>query len=210
MTENQAAVLRGEILPPEGRELRVPAGTPLGLGILGAMKFNAIRRVIDQYERALRSKEAAIEAEAAVARAIIRRELAREQLLALDLLRRNERERIEAGIAAEQMRRRLELMELEERLAEAEERRSERAKPPKETPNESTTENNENKDDFTAFMNDLTKLPGIVAAVAAAKAQIAKDAGGEEKLSESARQACDLLDAMMQSFMSKKAGDAAL
>lgn len=207
MTAVEPRIVRGEVLPPEGRRLLMPAGTPFGIAVLGAMKFNAIRRVIDQYERALRSKEIAILAETAVARALVARELAREQLLALDTLRENERDRIESGVALEKMRRRLEHLEIEERLIEAEERKSRGSKLAKEASPDHTSET---RDEFSAFVSDLAKLPGVVAAAAAAKAQIVKDAGGEDKLTESGRQACDMLDTMLQSFISKKAGDTAL
>lgn len=207
MTDENEKILQGEILPPEARRLEMPAGTPLGLGILGAMKFNAIRRVIDQYERAVRAKEAAIEAEGAVARAIVRREVARVQLQHLDTIREEESSRITELAAIAKLRRKLERMELEDQVAEAEARRAKA----KATKANGTKEANEAiLDDFATFMSDLGKMPDIVKAVAAAKEQIIKDAGGADKLSEAQTQACELFDAMLQSFISKKAGDAAL
>lgn len=204
---NDDKIVRGEVIPPEARSVQMPAGTPLGLGILGAMKFAAISRVIDQYERALRSKELAIEAEEAVARALVRREVARVSLQQLDTIRDEESNRITELAAVAKLRRKLERLELEDRVAEAEEKQTKR-KPSQES--ESKAEDHRPPDEFTSFMDDLRKMPDIVKAVAAAKDQIIRDAGGEDKLSESQRQACDLFDAMLQAFMSKKAGDAAL
>lgn len=208
MAADNNRIIHGEVLPPESRGVAMPGGTPFGLAILGAARFNAIRRVIDQYERALRAKEAAILAEGAVANAIAHREVAREKLRHLDMLREEEAERIKHLAAVNKLRREVERMELEDQVAELKARRvtatakqSAAAEPssPKAAP-----------DDFSAFMDDLRKLPGVVNAVAAAKDQILKAAGGEENLSEAQRQVCEMFDAMLQSFVAKRAGEAAL
>ena len=198
-------IVYGEVLPPESRGVRMPAGTPLGLGILGAARFNAIRRVIEQYERALRAKEAAILAEGAVATAIVRREVAREQVRHVDLLRDEESERIRHALATARLRRRLELMELEDAVAERVARRASAERPTDEAPAESGAAG-----DFAAFMDDLRKLPEIAKAVALAKEQVVKQAGGVEKLSDAQHAVCEAFDSMLQSFMAKRAGEAAL
>ncbi len=211
MPDSQVKIVRGEIMPPEAGPLRMPAGTPFGVAILGAMKFSAVRRVIEQYELALRAKAAAIDAEGAVANAIVRREVARVQLEHLDTIRENEANRITELATIAKLRRELERMELEDQVAERKTRR--------EAGRESVNRKADNgrgetagaqPDEFAAFIENLRKLPNIVKAAGDARAQIVKDAGGEEKLTEAQRQACELLDAMMQSFVSKKAGDAAL
>lgn len=198
-------ILHGQIVPAEARGVRMPSGTPLGLGILGAMKFAAISRVIDQYERALRSKDAAIAAEEAVARSIVRREDAIGQLHRLDTIREEASDRIVELAATAKLRRRLERLQLETQVAE-EEARLNRVKGASNDGDQKTAAT----DEFSAFVNDLKKMPDIVKAVAAAKEQIIKDAGGTDKLTEAQTQACELFDAMLQSFISKKAGDAAL
>lgn len=199
-------MFQGEVLPPESQGVRVPVGTPLGLAILGAARFSAVRRVIEQYERALRAQEAAYLAEGAVATAMARREVAREQLKHLDAFRDEEAERIRHVIAAAKLRRRLELMELEDQVGEREARRAGANRGSTETVSDAEPKPNE----FSAFMDDLRNLPEIAKAVAAAKAQIVTQAGGEERLSEAERAICEMFDTMLQSFMSKRAGEAAL
>jgi hypothetical protein len=199
----------GDVLPPESRGVRMPAGTPLGLGILGAARFNAIRRVIEQYERALRAKEAAILAEAAVASAIARREVGREQLRHLDRLREEEGARIEHAITAANLRRRVELMDLEDQIAERESRRA-AARSSRTSEALPTAGSNDVTNEFTAFMDDLRKLPEIAKAVEGAKQEIVRQAGGAENLTDAQRGLCEMFDAMLQSFVSKRAGEAAL
>lgn len=199
-------IFHGEVLPPASRGVRVPVGTPFGLAILGAARFNAIRRVIEQYERALRAQEAAYMAEGAAATAMARREVAREQLNHLDEFRSEESDRIQHVITTTKLRRRLELMELEDQIAEREARRAASGR----ASTDPSSAAKPQPDEFSAFMDDLRKLPEIAKAVAAAKEQIIKQAGGEEKLSEAQRTVCEMFDAMLQSFMSKRAGEAAL
>jgi hypothetical protein len=199
-------IIHGEVLPPESRGVRVPAGTSFGLAILGAARFAAVRRVIEQYERALRAQEAAHLAEGAVATAIARRDVAREQLRHVDQLREEEGERIQHVIATAKLRRRLELMELEDQVAEREARRATAKRPSADPPPAA----NDAPDDFAAFMADLRRLPEIAKAVATAKEQVIRQAGGEENLSDALRGVCEMFDAMLQSFMSKRAGEAAL
>jgi len=196
-----------EAQPLESRGVRMPAGTPLGVAILGAARFNAIRRVIEQYERALRAQEAAILAEAAIPTAMARREVAREQLRHLDELREEESERIDHAIGVAKLRRELERMELEDQIAERRARRAQSA-PAQSAEPEPTKK--AAADDFAAFMDDLRKMPEVVQAVSAAKEQIIKHAGGEGNLSEAQQQTCEMLDAMLHAFMSKKSGDGAV
>ena len=194
-----------EVLPPESRGVRVPVGTPFGLAILGAARFNAVRRVIAQYERALRAQESAYLAEGAVATALARREVAREQLNHLDDFREEEAERIRHVMTAARLRRRLELMDLEDQVAAREARRAGASRE-----NIEAAKTEPKPDEFSAFMDDLRKLPEIAKAVTGAKAQIIRQACGEGNLSDAERTICEMFDAMLQSFMSKRAGEAAL
>ncbi len=220
MTDKDEGVLHGEIVPPrsDATRLTMPNGTPLGLGILGRMRFNAIRRVLEGYEQALRAKAAGIDAGVAVGAAIIRREQMEVQLGELPTIREDERRRImlaskrlkvaeeefDAFAEIARVRRKLELLEAKEQLAEAE-ARGKLKKAGGRNGNDGVK-----SDEFESFMSDLGKMPDIVKAVEAAKEQIIKDAGGADKLTEAQQQVCELFDAMLQSFISKKAGDAAL
>lgn len=220
MTDRDEDVLHGQVVPPrsDSTRLTMPDGTPLGLGILGRMRFNAIRRVLEGYEQALRAKAAVIDAGVAVGAAIIRREQMEVQLGELPTIREDERRRImlaskrlksadeEFDAVAEiaRIRRKLELLEAKEQLAAAE------ARTKQQKPQASNDDGGIDADEFAAFIDTLKRMPDIVSAVAAAKEQIIKEAGGADKLSEAQQQACDLLDAMLQAFMSKKAGDAAI
>ena len=210
---NKESVVHGEVLPPETRTgLRMPDGTPLGLGFLGAMRFDAIRRVLDSYERALRGAVAVRDAEAEHNNALARRAVSHEQLMNLDTIRAVERKRILAEAAhldeeanINKLRRTVERLELEEKVIERE-GRLQRAKAKRDC----GAPEDQAGDDFTAFMSDLKRMPEMVKAVQEAKAQIIREAGGEDKLSEAQRQACDVFDSMLQTFMSKKAGESAL
>jgi hypothetical protein len=200
-------IVRGEVLPPETGSLRMPSGTPLGLGILGAARFGAIRRVIDAYERARRAQVTAIDAEAEVANALTRKAVANTQLRNIDTICADEESRIVEMAHIAKLRRELERMELEDEVADRKARRKKLTGAADQT---FDSKNGVASDDFAAFMDDLKRMPEMVQAVQTAKDQIIKDAGGEDKLSEAQKQACEMFDAMLQSFISKKAGDSAL
>lgn len=202
--DDDSTIIRGEVLPPETRELRMPRGTPLGLGFLGAARFAGIKRVLDSYERARHAEAAAIEAEGAVAGAIVRRTVAITQLNNLDAIVKDEEARITEAAKIAQLRRELERMELEDQIAEKKARRVKRAGA------DAAASGGVASDDFASFMDDLKRMPAMVKAVQDAKAQIIKDAGGEDKLSEAQKQVCEMFDAMLHAFMSKKAGESAL
>jgi hypothetical protein len=203
---DKSKVMRGEVIPPETRPLTMPHGTPLGLGILGAARFSAIRRVLDSYERARRAQVAAIDAEGEVAHALVRRTVAHTQLRNIDAIIEDEENRIAEAAQIAKLRRELERMEVEDAIAEKKARRRKLAGGGENADATSGVAN----DDFAAFMDDLKRMPAMVQAVQAAKDQIVKDAGGEDKLSEAQKQACEMFDAMLQAFISKKAGDTAL
>ena len=208
MSENgDAESVRGEVLRPETRELRMPNGTPLGLGFLGAARFAAIKRVIDSYERARRAQAGAIEAEGEVANALVRKGVALTRLHNLKTIVEDEENRITEAAQIGKLRRELERMELEDEIAE---KKARRAKLSGAAVNAGGKTEGVASDDFASFMDDLKRMPEMVKAVQDAKAQIIKDAGGEDKLSEAQKQACEMFDAMLQAFMSKRAGESAL
>jgi hypothetical protein len=207
MTSEGVRIVKTEILPPDSHELRMPAGTPLGLGILGAARFSAIRRVLDHAARAAHAKANLHIAEAAIARAIVWREVAREQLRNIDIIREEEANRITEGAQIAKLRRQLERMELEDQVFEAEARR---AKLRTSTPNRPNGGSGTAQDEFTAFIRELQKVPDLAKAISSVKEQIVRNAGGEDKVCEADRQVCELLDSMFLAFMSKKAGETAL
>jgi len=179
----------------------------LGIAVFGGMRFKAIRYVIEQYEIALLAKARALDAEAAVANSLVRREVALVPLRHLDAIREEEANRIIEYATIARLRRELERMELEDQVAERKARRQSANKRAGALASEA---GGGASDDFAAFMENLRKLPDVVKAAGDARAQIVKDAGGEDQLTDAQKQACDMLDAMLQSFISKKAGDAAL
>ncbi len=203
-SNDDSGVVHGEVLPPESHELRMPRGTPLGLGFLGAARFAAIKRVIDSYERARRAEAAAIDSEGAVANAIVRKAVALTQLNNIRTISAEEENRIVEGTQIAKLRRELERMELEDQIAEKKARRA------KLSGTADKKSEGVASDDYAAFMDDLKRMPEIVKAVQDVKAQIIKDAGGEDKLTDAQKQFCEMLDAMLQAFMSKKAGESAL
>ncbi|HEY1615604.1 MAG TPA: hypothetical protein VGF97_18140 [Rhizomicrobium sp.] len=199
-------ITRGEILPPEAREVGMPPGTPLGLGILGAAKFAAIRRVLEQAQRAARAKANFIDAEGEVANAITRREAAREQLNHLDTIRSFEANRIrlaheslvEQGEIAK-LERRLQKMALEDEIAgkEAVRRRA--------AGRDQASDAGVPADAFADFIADMKRMPEVVKAATAVKEQIIREAGGEDKLSEVGQQSVEMVDALMNAFLQKQA-----
>jgi hypothetical protein len=202
----ETKVVKGEILPYDSHELRMPAGTPLGLGILGAARFSAIRRVLDHAARAAQAKASLHHAEAVVARALVAREVAREQLRNLDTILEDEADRITTGVRIAKLRRRLELIEAEDQVAEAEARREKKRGT---TSAARQASPGAVEDEFGALLRDLQKVPGLAKAIGAVKEQIVQDAGGEEKLSEGLQQACGMLDGLLLSILSKRAGETA-
>jgi hypothetical protein len=203
---NEGKIVKAEIFLPE-RELRMPDGTPLGLGILGAAKFSAIRRVLDYAARAEYAKANLHTAQAATASALVARERARNQLSNINEICEDDTKRFTEGAEILSLRRRLEKIELEDQIADREARR-ERLRGA--TKDQQAQVGGMARDDFAAFISDLQRLPEVAKAVSAAKEQIVKNAGGEEKMSEADKAVCDMFDAMLQSFASKKAGDTAL
>jgi hypothetical protein len=206
------------VVPPGQREVRMPAGTPFGLGFLGAARFSAIQRVLEHAERAARAKAAFHDARGAIADAIVREVGAVEQLNHLDTIREQTADRIrhahaaqlrqeQAAIEAEEIAalgRKLKKIELEEevRAKEARLKKSRDA-------SESAERDAFARDEYAEFMEGLKKFPEIMQAAAEMKAQIIKSAGGEDKLTEAHKNMLDMIDAMMQSFMAKKASDSA-
>jgi hypothetical protein len=209
-TEKES-VVHSEVLPPEARgQLTMPAGTPLGLGFLGAMRFEAIRRVLESYERALRSAEAVRDAETAHNAALARRAVSHEQLLNLDVIRKIERDRIqmestritgesvrikeEAEIAG--MRRKLEKLEVEGKLV-TKQAQLDRLR--------SGTDANEQEDEFSELITQLRQMPGIADAMLKTKEDIVKKFGGEDKLGEEGQQLIETMNALINATLQKRA-----
>lgn len=199
MTNDLTKVPAPQILPAEWRELRMPSGTPLGLGFLGAAKFGAIRRVLESASRAALAQSGFLDAQAAVAASLVQREIARERLRNLDVIRDEAANQIIDGAYIAGLRRKLETMELEDQIAEREARRA-RAKG-----NTSETTVGVARDDFAEFMEGMRRIPHVAQAAAGVKAEIIKSAGGEDKLDDSARQMVEMIDAMVNAFIAKQA-----
>ena len=192
-----------EILPSESSELRMPSGTPLGLGILGAARFSAIRRVIDHATRAAQAKAAYHAAEGAVAESLVNREVARERLRNLDTIRKEAADQIVEGAYAARLERKLKQMELEDRIAEKEAARARvKARGQGEEPQQTK---GVARDAFADFMEDLKRMPEVAKAAMTVKAQIVKDAGGEEKLDEGGKQMVEMIDSLTAAFVNKQA-----
>ncbi len=192
-----------EILPSDIGELRMPNGTPLGLGFLGAARFAAIRRVIDHATRAAQAKAAYHTAEVAVADSLVNREVARERLRNLDTIRQEASDQIMEGALLAKLERKLKRMEIEDQIAEKEAARA-RVKAREQGPAQQASPGVA-RDAFADFMEDLKRMPEVAKAAAAVKEQIVKDAGGEDKLDEGGKQMVETIDSMMAAFIQKQA-----
>lgn len=207
---NKPSVIHGEVLPPEARTgVRMPDGTPLGLGFLGAMRFDAIRRVLDHYEHALRAAVAVRDAEAEHHNALARRAVAEEQLRNLDTIRNIERKRIlsEADHIAEeaeiaQLRRKLDRLELEGKIAEKEGQLA-RTK----VKYAEGTSPSEPRDEYTDLLDEMRRMPAIAEALLATKADIIKKFGGEDKLGDDGHHLVESLTALINATIQKRAGE---
>ena len=215
MSDNRPIVPRQTVLPPDGYELRMPSGTPLGIGFLGAARFAAIKRVFDQMERAYRAVGHAVDARSEVNDAMVRHAASLEQLNHLDTIRGDVATRIIKGaevnrllLENQALRLRLDQMELEDQFAAKELARAKARAPAESASTASATPSTAPKpDDFAVFIRDLQRMPDVAKAAAAVKEQIIKDAGGETNLNEAGRQMVEMIDAMMTAFVQKKAED---
>lgn len=190
------------ILPSDSDELRMPIGTPLGLGFLGKARFAAIRRVIDEATRAAQAKANYHIAEGAVAESLVNREVSRERLRNLDTIRQEARDQITEGAALASLERKLARMELEDQIAEKEAARA-RVKARQQNAEEKSA--GVARDAIADFIEDLKRMPEVAKAAADVKAQIVKAAGGEDKLDEGGKQMVETIDALMAAFVQKQA-----
>ena len=203
----------GEVLPPEQRgEVRMPSETPLGLGFLGAAKFRAIRRVLEARQSALRAIEQMIDAEGAVANAMVRREVAIERLLNLETIKNSVRNAIHFGyneqLRAEEFAQEeakiakilqaVRLSEAEDLLAETKSRRE------KARGISGEAETPKKKSEYESFMGALNNIPGVVSAAKKVKADILSQAGGVENLSDEDQDLMSSVDAMLQEFIARQ------
>jgi hypothetical protein len=206
MTSNNRVVPYSQILPAESREVQMPAGTPLGLGFLGAARFSAIRRVLEHAARAANAQANLISAQGAIATALVGREVAREQLNNIDTIRQEVSEQITEGAEIARLKRRLERIELEDQIAAKEAARAKaRAVSEPTQPARSAEAPPPKPDDYTVLMNDLGRMPEMAKAAATVKEQIIRDAGGEDNVGEGTRQMIETIDAIMAGFVQKQA-----
>lgn len=204
---NRPIAIRPQVLPPEStNDIHMPSGTPLGLGVFGAMKYAAIRRVLEEYEKARRAKDLAHRAEAGEADALVEREIARERLRNIGTILEDEanrirhaydarlREEADAKEVAEiaKLRRSLEKLEIQERIDIVQARSDTR----KSQDSDKTT-----RDEQAEILATIARVPPLMDAVRAAKAQI--DATGNG--SDEDQGIKDVLDALAQSFVAKHA-----
>lgn len=197
---NQPVAVRPQVLPSEyTQEMRMPAGTPFGVGALGVMRYAAIRRVLEEYERARIAKARAHEAEAAEADALVGREQARERLRNIGMIREGEANRIrnlynDAEDAAEivKLTRRLEKLELEDKIAVTQARLDARKGPAAE---------GGKRDEHAEFVAAIGRIPALVQAARAAKANIGAEGGEPSPADEDIK---EQIDAMVQSWVAKQ------
>lgn len=206
--DDHTRIVTGQILPPETREVVMPAGTPLGLGILGSARFSAIRRVLEHAQRATLAKANLLDAQGAVAGAYVRREIAREQLANLDTIRNHEADRIRIAYEAqleneqlEKLRRRLERLALEDQIAEREAIRNRAAARDQNVQANAGVVRNE----FADFIDELKRMPEVLKVAQSVKEQMIREAGGQDKLGESGLQGLEIVDVLVNSFMQKRA-----
>ena len=191
-------VHEGEVLPPSHesrRTLEMPAETPFGLGFLGEARFDAIRRVIEARQRTLRAIEAHIDAEADVDRALVRRAISLDQLRNVGSYVQHANNEAEELAFLGKLHRELERVKLEEQIAQVRARTNGSGAPPKA---------NEKPDDYKAFVDVLTKMPGVVEATRKAKEDIIAQAGGEDRLTDEDRDLLAAIDQMLQEFIAKQ------
>lgn len=200
-----------EIIPPrkslniaqvQDGQIRMPAGTPLGMGVLGAMRLSAIRRVYEHAQRAEAARSALIEAQNQTGEGLVRREAVLGQLENVDTIRRAVATRIIKGAKIEEAKLDIELLELEERKRQLEDAARQRRAPAAPPPGEQAAAP---ADEFADLMMILRRMPEITKAAAAAKADIIRDAGGEDKLSDANREMLATIDAIVQGAAARQA-----
>lgn len=204
MTDERRVVLQGQVLPAQSVALsaehravvRAPEGSPLGLAVFGRMKFEAVRRVLEAYEQALRARTQVYDAQAEAAYGLVRREVAREQLRNIDLITGDERNRLQHAYDArigeaeiERMRRELVKSELEEQLEMARARRSGSGSPVAGPPA---------PEKFADILHSISRIPNLAKRADEAKAEIVRGAGGEGNLTEAHMDLMEVIDAMVK------------
>jgi hypothetical protein len=202
MPNDPTRIVQGEVLPPGIREVSMPAGTPFGLGFLGAARFSGIRRVLEHAALAAQAKANFHNSEAAVATSLVNREVAREELRNVDVIRKAAADRITEGAYIGSLERKLRILELEDQVAEREAARRQ-ARAPRQEPGQ--TAERTAKDRFDDIIADLKKIPELAKTASAVKEQIVRDAGGEDKLDEGQRVVIDTIDAIIAGVLQKQA-----
>jgi hypothetical protein len=209
MTEdNKPMIVQGEIVPAEQRAvLHMPTGTPLGLGVFGAMRFDAIRRVLDHYTIALQSAVLAVDAEEEYKRRLAARDGVRELSLHIEAVRaierlkiRTEADRLERTREIEALQHELARLELQTKIAE-QSVLLERAKGKLGT---EEPELEAAKDDYDRLIQGMQRLPGIAEAYIATRDGIVAKFGGEDKLGDDGKQMIETLNAFMSGAIQKR------
>jgi hypothetical protein len=197
MSDNtpERRVYEGEVMPSGSesrRTLRMPPEVPFGLGFLGEAKFDAIRRVIEARERALRAIVSHLDAESEVDHALVRRAIATDKLRNVASYVRQANEEAEDLATLSKMKRELERLQLQEQINLVKERSQGRSAAPKEA---------EKADPFKRFVETLGRMPGVVAAARKAKEDIVAEAGGEDRLGPEHEDLMASIDQMLQEFL---------
>lgn len=189
-------VLSGELIAPRprGRQvMQMPSETPLGIGILGELRFDAIRRVIAARERALRAIEAHLDAETDVDRAIMRRAIALDQLRNVDLhIARATAEADELAHLAG-LKRRLERLQLEEQIAIVEERSRGRGGASAQL-----------RTSRQRFLDVLAAIPEVAKTARDAKDELVRQAGGIDQLTNEDQEHLSAIDQIFQEFIARE------
>jgi hypothetical protein len=199
----KSGIVRGDVLPPENREsqsLDMPKGTPMGLGFLGAMRFDAIKRVLTHYEQALRAAALANDAESERNNSLVRRAVSHEQLLNLGTIRQAEVDRIRHASDVAEFRRQIEKLELQTELLQKQAKYDQL--------NEKfggTATEDKAKGVFEEALKDIREMPAAARIVAGVKEQIIADRGGEDRLTDADRALLEQIDGVLSAAINKRA-----
>ena len=186
---------------------------PYGLSVLNRMHYRAMEQESELQARAYRALANRVDGETQVVYAVVRREVAREQLRNIDEITGDERDRIlfardararrEIAAAEEaqigQLKRELERTRLEmqiERLrrpVEVVHSAAPMVTPPPPSP----------PDRFTKTIDTLGRIPDLVDAMKKAKERIVTAAGGEANVSEAVQDLFAAMEAIVESSVSR-------
>jgi hypothetical protein len=211
---NEITVMRhGEVLAPDTAELRMPRGVPLGLAFLGVARFRAIRLVLEEATRSAYALADYHGAQAAVVHSRVRLEAARTQLLYLDDIRAQTASQVAAGTwsaRAAELEQRLQVMELEDRIAEREAARTPKSHSPQPAPVASQQVQVARPDKFEEVFAFLARIPELAQAATRAKERIVADTTGEIGDDNSKKDMLEMVDTITAAAMQKQIGESIL